>query len=121
MCAATFKAVKDLAGELGCVTKDGMQADRLHHVAWWQLFRQVYGHGLAGRFVLGAQGGGPFIHPTVFLAQPAAAPGMPIRMQPCCSTWGSTCTALEALRPCRLCSPPRILSSLGSRRRTVLQ
>ena len=34
MCAATFKAVKDQTGELGCVTKDGMQADRMATTSW---------------------------------------------------------------------------------------
>ena len=29
MCPATFKAIKDMAGELGCVTGDGMQFDRM--------------------------------------------------------------------------------------------
>ena len=35
MCAATFRAVKGLTGELGCVTKDGMQLDRLKKPSFW--------------------------------------------------------------------------------------
>ena len=34
MCTTTFKAIKDLTRELGCVTKDGMQADRMDKPSW---------------------------------------------------------------------------------------
>ena len=41
MCASTFKAVKDMGRELGCVTKEGLQADMLRGgvsswSGWWR-------------------------------------------------------------------------------------
>ena len=39
LCSTTFKAVKELARDLGCVTKDGMQVDQLHQAVWWQFWR----------------------------------------------------------------------------------
>ena len=39
--SATFRAVKELARDLGCVTKDGMQVDQLHQAVWWQFWRWV--------------------------------------------------------------------------------
>ena len=34
MCSATFQAIKNMAPELGCVTHDGLQLDRLKRPTW---------------------------------------------------------------------------------------
>lgn len=39
LCNATFKAIKDMAPELGGVTKNGVQQDRLKMPTWGWLRR----------------------------------------------------------------------------------
>lgn len=39
LCESTFHAIKDLTGELGCVTEDGLDLDKLVKPPWWSWWR----------------------------------------------------------------------------------
>ena len=39
LCESTFLAVKDLTGELGGVTEDGLDLDKLEKPPWWSWWR----------------------------------------------------------------------------------
>jgi hypothetical protein len=41
MCSSTFKAVKDLTSEMGCVTEKGLDLDLLYGAAGW--WRYIWG------------------------------------------------------------------------------
>jgi hypothetical protein len=39
LCSSTFKAVKDMTADLGCVTKDGLDLELTESPSWWMWWR----------------------------------------------------------------------------------